>query len=161
MCRLRQPINDHPNQITYLHSLRQSSDKIHKNAIPITLWHKQRFHQTRRLLMFNHGLLTHLTSIHKLNYILLHSRPPKQPLQILIHHRRFWMNTQTTSVNFQNPLLKFRYIWFANPIMQHQNTILIQSELHSFTLINQHHTIYKFLNFLQNVTFLNSKPRKQ
>jgi len=100
MCRLRQPINNHPNRIKTLHSLRQRSDKIQRDTIPFPLWHKQRLHQTRRLLMFNLRLLTNQTSINKLYDLLLYSRPPKQPLQILIHLRRSWMNTQTTPVTF-------------------------------------------------------------
>jgi len=107
MCPLRQSINDHPNRIKPLHKLWQCSDKIHRDTILFPLRHKQWLHQTRRLLMFNLRLLTNQTGIHKLFYILLHSRPPKQPHQILIHLRRSWMNTQTTPMTFfQNSLLK-------------------------------------------------------
>jgi len=116
--------------------------------MPLPLWYKQRLHQTRRLLMFNLKLLTNQTSINKLCYILL------------IHLHRFLMNTQTTPVTFfQNPLLKLMYIRYTNSATKHQNTIHTQSEVHSFTLINQHQAIHKFqflfltsFDFLQNIT---------
>ena len=127
MCRLREPINNYSNRIKTLHSLPQRSNKVHRDTIPFLLWRKQWLHQTRRLLVFNLRVLTDQTSINGLCDLLLHSRPPKQSLQTLIHLCCSWINTQTTSV-----------------LMKHQNTVLIQSEAHTFTLINQHHSIHKF-----------------
>ena len=129
-CRLRQPINNHPNRIKTLNSLRQSSNKVDRDAIPLPLWYKHQLHQTPRLLMLNLQILTNQTSIHQLYYMLFHSRPPKQLLQIVIHLRRSWMNTQTTHVTFiQNTLLKLRHIRHTHSVTKHQNTILIQSEI--------------------------------
>jgi len=55
------------------------------------------------------------------------------------------MNIQTTPVTFfQNLFIKLKHIWYTNSIMKHQNTVLIQSEVHTFTLINQHLSIHKF-----------------
>jgi len=145
MCRLREPINNYSNRIKTLHSLPQRSNKVHRDTIPFLLWRKQWLHQTRRLLVFNLRVLTDQTSINELCDLLLHSRPPKQSLQTLIHLCCSWINTQTTSVTFfQNPFLKLKHIWYTNSIMKHQNTVLIQSEVHTFTLINQHHSIHKF-----------------
>ena len=44
MYRFRQLINKNPNRVTTLRSLRQSSNKVHRNTITLPLWHKQRLH---------------------------------------------------------------------------------------------------------------------
>src|SRR4030066_66367 len=80
----------------------------------------------------------------KLSNTLLHTWPPKQLLQILIHLRCSRMNTQSTSMTFfKNPSLQLRQIRYTNSISESQNSKLIQSEIFSFALINQSHTTYK------------------
>src|SRR4030066_1087818 len=142
--RFRQPINNDPNRIKTLQRLRKTDHKIHGNTIPFPLRHKQRLQHSRRLLMLNLRFLTHQTSINKLNNTLLHSWPPKQLLQILIHLPCSRMNTQSTSMTFfKNPSLQLRQIRYTNSISESQNSKLIQSEIFSFALINQSHTTYK------------------
>src|SRR4030066_173949 len=100
--RFRQPINNDPNRIKTLRRLRKTNHKIHGNTIPFPLRHKQRLQHSRRLLMLYLRFLTHQTSINKLSNTLLHSWPPKQLLQILVHLRCSRMNTQSTSMTFFN-----------------------------------------------------------
>src|ERR1051325_3372648 len=142
MSRFHQPIHYNPNSITILSCPRYTRHKIHRNAIPFPIWNKQWFHQSRRFLMFDFRLLTNQTSINKLSNFLLHSRPPKQPLQIMIHFSSTRMETQSTTMSFlQNTFLKFNYILNTKSITQLHNTILVNSEFTSLTLVDLHQSI--------------------
>src|ERR1051325_5607982 len=158
--RLHQPINNNPNRITILRCPRQTRHKIHRNSIPFPIRNKQRFHQSRRFLMFNFRLLTNQTSINKLSNFLFHSRPPKQLFQVMIHLSSIGMNTQSTTMSFfQNTFPKFCNIRNTHSVTKSDNTILVNSEFTSLTLVNQcqliHHNSIRFLsssNFLKNTT---------
>src|SRR4030066_1293828 len=136
--RFRQPINNDPNRIKTLRRLRKTNHKIHGNTIPFPLRHKQRLQHSRRLLMLYLRFLTHQTSINKLSNTLLHSWPPKQFLQILVHLRCSRMNTQSTSMTFlKNSSFHLMQIRYTNSISEPQNSKLIHSEIFTFALINQ------------------------
>src|ERR1051325_11313877 len=78
----------------------------------------------------------------------------------MIHLSSTGMNTQSTTMSFfQNTLLKFCNIRNTHPITKSHNTILVNSEFTSLTLVNQcqliHQTNIRFLsssNFLKNTT---------
>src|ERR1051325_12133111 len=78
----------------------------------------------------------------------------------MIHLSSTEMNTQSTTVSFfQNTLPKFCNIWNTNPITKSHNTILVNSEFTSLTLVDQCQLIpqtnIRFLshsNFLENTT---------
>src|ERR1044072_9868359 len=110
--------------------------------------------------MFNLRLLTNQTSINKRNNFLLHSRPPKQLFQVMIHLSSTGMNTQSTTMSFfQNTFPKFYNIRNTNSVTKSHNTVLVNSEFTSLTLVNQcqliHQNNIRFLsssNFLKNTT---------
>src|SRR3954463_7486020 len=100
--------------------------------------------------MLNLRLLASQTRIHKFSNLLLHSRPPKQLFQIMIHLSSTRMNTQSTTVSFfQNTLSEFISIRNTNSVTKPQYTILVNSEFTSLALINQSQLINQF-----NIDFL-------
>src|ERR1044072_2818587 len=78
----------------------------------------------------------------------------------MIHLSSTGMNTQTTTMSFfQNTLPKFCNIWNTKPITKSHNTILVNSEFTSLTLVDQcqliHQTNIRFLsssNLIKNTT---------
>src|ERR1051325_11781954 len=110
--------------------------------------------------MFNFRLLTNQTSINKLSNFLFHSRPPKQLFQVMIHLSSTGMNTQSTMMSFfQNTPSKFCNIRNTHSITKPHNTVIVNSEFTSLTLVNQcqliHQNNIRFLsisNFLENTT---------
>src|ERR1051325_3607457 len=78
----------------------------------------------------------------------------------MIHLSSTGMNTQSTTMSFfQNTLPKFCNIRNTNSVTKSHNTILVNSEFTSLTLVNQcqliHQSNIKFLsspNFLKNTT---------
>src|ERR1051325_8606507 len=78
----------------------------------------------------------------------------------MIHLSSIGMNTQSTMMSFfQNTLPKFCNIGNTNSITKPHNTILVNSEFTSLTLVNQcqliHQTRIRFLSssyFLKNTT---------
>src|ERR1044072_4300159 len=88
--------------------------------------------------MLDFRLLTNQTSIHKLSNFLFHSRPPKQLFQIMVHFSSTGMNTQPATMSFfQNALSNLGNIRDTHPITKSHNTILVNSELASLTLVDQ------------------------
>src|ERR1044072_5652451 len=78
----------------------------------------------------------------------------------MIHLSSTGMNTQTTTMSFfQNTLSEFCNIWNTKPITKSHNTILVNSEFTSLTLVDQcqliHQTNIRFLsrsNLIKNTT---------
>src|ERR1051325_9361616 len=78
----------------------------------------------------------------------------------MIHLSSTGMNTQSTMMPFfQNTFPKFCNIWDTHPITKSHNTVLVNSEFTSLTLVDQcqfiHQNNIRFLsssNFLKNTT---------
>src|SRR3954469_21706875 len=110
--------------------------------------------------MLNLRLLASQTRIHKFSNFPLHSRPPKQLFQIMIHLSRTRMNTQPTTVSFfQNTPSEFINIRNTSSVTKLQYTILVDSEFATLALINQSQLINQsnislltFSDFFKNTT---------
>lgn len=92
MCRLCQPINNHPNRIIPTRRPWEISNEIHSDTLPFpnrNLWLMQK---PRWLLMLNLDFRISQTLTHILFHSPLHTRPPVKILQIFIHFIRTRMH---------------------------------------------------------------------
>ena len=132
MRRLHESINNYPYIITLPTGSWQSNNKIHRYAIPFSLWNVQRSKQTIRSLVIDLHYLASETSRHVLNNVLLHAMPPKNSLKVSEHLRTPWINGVPRLMCFYKKLV-FESLIIRNPPPSHKfdNLIVITSELGS------------------------------
>ena len=83
--RLSHPVNNDPNGIMQFPGSGQTNHKVHVNSLPLPCWDLNRLAQTSRLKVFGLNLLAMGKLLHKLRNISLHTSPPIDPLEIMIH----------------------------------------------------------------------------
>src|SRR5436190_18391506 len=94
MSGLRKSIDNNPNRIIPLRSLRKSSNEIHSNVLPCPRRNGQRLKSFGRLKMFGFLSLANIALGDVSSDLPLHTSPPKLLLEILIHLGTTRMNRE-------------------------------------------------------------------
>ena len=83
--RLSHLVNNEPNGIMQLPGHGQTNHKVHINSLPLPCWDLNRLGKTSRVKVFGLNLLTIGELLHKHRNISLHTFPPIDLLEIMIH----------------------------------------------------------------------------
>ena len=105
MCRLREPIHNHPYRIMSLRCPWQVGYKIHRDVLPLPLSYLQWLKQPCWLLVFSLNLLTCETSSNKVPYVSFHPALVILTTKILVHLRATWMHGKSRAVKLPENLL--------------------------------------------------------
>ena len=89
---LSHPVNNDRNLIMHFPCPWNTNHKVHINSLPLPCWDLNRPGMTSRLKVFDLNLLAIGAFLHKLRNISLHTFPPIDLLQIMIHLCGTWIN---------------------------------------------------------------------
>src|SRR5664279_5001103 len=137
MCNLGQSINNYPDCIISLLSLRKTSNEIHTNLIPFPDRDRNRTKCSSRSLMFCFDTTTDVAFRHELSNFSLHSSPPEPLSQILIHLCTARMDRQRGLMSFlKDQLLQLSLLWHDQTVTKVDNSRVIDRETFVFPVSN-------------------------
>ena len=105
MCRLGQPVHNHPYRIMSLWRPWKVGHKIHRDMLPLPLSHLQWLEKPCWLLVLSLNLLTREASSNKVLDVSLHPAPVVLATNITIHLRATWMHSKSRAMELHKDLL--------------------------------------------------------
>src|SRR5262249_38829796 len=131
----------------------KSTNKVHRDLIPLPLGYLQRFQETSRSLVLNLDLLTNRALHDIVRYIPLHPIPPEVAFKVLIHLCPSWMYRVAGVVSFTHNLLRqITVIWHTQSSLHPYNVVIIHCKVSM--LPGLHFLLYLLDCFIIALTFL-------